>query len=70
MGVTRVKEEKFPLPVDVRRSKTSVLKLPNIRSLPLARVHPNVSLLEGYRNIGHWVLLQKREFIPRGTQKH
>ena len=28
-GVTRVKEEKFPLPVDVRRSKTSVLKLPN-----------------------------------------
>ena len=27
-GVTRVREEKFPLPVDVRRSKTSVLKLP------------------------------------------
>ena len=28
-GVTRVKEEKFRLPVDVRSSKTSVLKLFN-----------------------------------------
>ena len=29
-GVIRIKEEKFRLPVDVRGSKTSVLKPPNI----------------------------------------
>ena len=29
-GVIRIKEEKFRLPFDVRGSKTSVLKLPNV----------------------------------------
>ena len=48
--------------------------LPKIRDLygdaMLLPIRMGTNMAAGNRNICHWVLLQKREFIPRGTLEH